>query len=399
MLFASFYGVFLRWIYLSLLAIFLAGIFRSALLHAQTAPSSPSQSATAAAQQAVLLEQQGRFAEAEQVWQGITVQNPRSVEAWAQLGLVRAQLENYPAAISAYEHALKLDPRLPGLQLDLGLAYFKSGKFHEAIVPLKAAAAEKPNDVGRKTLLGMSYFGTAQYHEAVPYLQAAVKASPENLQLRGVLAQSCLYARQYDCTLEQYKQIVVANPDSVQAHMLAGEAYDGLHQTDNAIAEFKAAEKAAPAEPNVHFGLGYLLWTQRRYEDAEREFQLEIRNDPNHAQALAYLGDVQMKSDNSSAAKRTLEQAVTAPGAARLAWLDMGILLAQEHQNDEAIVDLQHAIEMDPSEVDAHWRLARLYQSMGRTDKAKAEFAKTNELHKKTDEGLVQKISGATATH
>lgn len=387
MLFEFFCGVSVRLIRLSFLVfgILPAAAFSPADLYAQAA--SPSQ-------QAIALEQQGQLAEAEQAWQSITVQNPQSVEAWAHLGLVRARLENYPAAVTAYRQTLKLDPRLPGLQLDLGLALFKDGKFHDAIAPLKAASAEKPNDAGPKTLLGMSYYGTQQYREAVPYLEAAVKASPDNIQVRGVLAQSCLYAAQYNCTMEQYKRIIVTNPDSAPAHMLAGEAYDGLNRRDEAIAEFEAAEKAAPAQPNVHFGLGYLLWKQQSFEDAAREFRLEIQNDPSHAQALAYLGDTQMKNGGNAEAKATLQQAVKVPGAARLAWLDLGILLAQEHENDEAVADIRHAIEMDPSEVDAHWRLARLYQSMGRADEAKAEFAKTTALHKKADEGLVEKMSG-----
>jgi Tfp pilus assembly protein PilF len=49
---------------------------------------------------------------------------------------------------------------------------------------------------------------------------------------------------------------------------------------------------------------------------------------------------------------------------------------------------------MDPSEVDAHWRLARLYQTLGKKDEAKAEFAKASQLHEQKDEGLVRQMSG-----
>ena len=87
----------------------------------------------------------------------------------------------------------------------------------------------------------------------------AVKSEPDNLELRGVLAQACLNIRQYYCALEQDQQINKINPDSAQAHMLSGEALDGLRRTDEAIAEFRLAEKVSPNEPNVHFGLGYLL--------------------------------------------------------------------------------------------------------------------------------------------
>jgi tetratricopeptide (TPR) repeat protein len=343
--------------------------------------------------QAESLSAQGRLAEAERSWQAITTLDTNNARAWAQLGLVEAREANYPAAVEAYQRALKLSPGIPDLQLDLGLALFKQGKFAEAIGPLRAAAAAAPKDSSPQILLGMSYYGTEQFTNAVPYLQFAVKHSPENVELRSVLAQSCLYAKVYECTLEQYREIVASNPDSAQAHMLAGEALDGLERTNEAIEEFQAAAKAAPAEPGLHFGLGYLLWKQNRIDEAEREFRLQLQSDPNDGQALAYLGDIAIKRGNRGDAETILSRAVTVPGTVRLAWLDLGILSADKRQGEEAAADFRRAIEMDPTQADAHWRLARLYQSMGRAQEAKTEFAKVKELHQHSDNHLVEQMS------
>jgi tetratricopeptide (TPR) repeat protein len=282
---------------------------------------------------------------------------------------------------------------MTGLQLNLGLALFKQGKLKEAISPLRTAAAAAPTDAQPRILLAMSYFGSAQYAAALPYLRYAVEESPQNQELRSVLAQACLYAKQFACTLEQYKQIVAANPDSAPAHMLAGEADDGLNHTGDAVAEFQAAAKVAPTEPNVHFGLGYLLWKQHKYDEAAQEFQLELANDPDHAQALAYLGDSQTKLNQNGQAEATLEKAVQVPGATRMAWVDLGIVLAGAGKNGEAAADFQHAIQMDPSQVDAHWQLARLYRSEGKRAEAQAEFAKASALNQKQDQSLVQQMT------
>jgi hypothetical protein len=48
---------------------------------------------------------------------------------------------------------------------------------------------------------------------------------------------------------------------------------------------------------------------------------------------------------------------------------------------------------MDSEDVDAHWRLARLYASMGKQQEAKIEFARVNELHRQKDEPLAQKMT------
>ena len=68
-----------------------------------------------------------------------------------------------------------------------------------------------------------------------------------------------------------------------------------MGKTPEAIAEFQAALKVAPQEPNVHFGLGYLYWKSHQYDEAKSEFESELLIDPNHPQALAYLGDIEMK--------------------------------------------------------------------------------------------------------
>jgi Flp pilus assembly protein TadD len=65
--------------------------------------------------------------------------------------------------------------------------------------------------------------------------------------------------------------------------MLAGEALDGLNQTEEAIKQFREAEKVSPHEPDVHFGLGYLLWKNHSFDEAETELKLEVEDNPNHA--------------------------------------------------------------------------------------------------------------------
>jgi tetratricopeptide (TPR) repeat protein len=143
----------------------------------------------------------------------------------------------------------------------------------------------------------------------------------------------------------------------------------------------------------VHFGLGYLFWKQHRYQDAAEEFRKEIENQPMHASALAYLGDTELKLDHAAEAEAILRRAVHQAGATSLAWLDLGIVLAAQSKNDEAADDFRQAIQLDPGGVDAHWRLARLDQATGKTEEARAEFAKARALHEKADQGLVQQMT------
>ena len=47
--------------------------------------------------------------------------------------------------------------------------------------------------------------------------------------------------------------------------------------------------------------------------------------------------------------------------------MDMGVLLTQKKQYEEAAATLRKAIELDPTQPDAHYRLGHVYQAMGKS--------------------------------
>ena len=77
----------------------------------------------------------------------------------------------------------------------------------------------------------------------------------------------------------------------------------------------------------------------------------------------------------------------------RLGYLDLGILDASAGNNEEAKENFLHAIEMDPTQKDAHWRLGRLYLSMGRQKEAQTEFAKMSELEQKDRDKVAKQMA------
>ena len=163
----------------------------------------------------------------------------------------------------------------------------------------------------------MSHYGLGQFAEAAPYLKAAADADPQNLPVRLTLAHSYLWSKQYSRVLEVYKEILALDPDSAEADMLAGEALDEMNDAPGAIEMFRKAVKAKPDEPNVHFGLGYLLWSEKQFPEAIQEFQSELANDPNHVQSMLYTGDADIQMNQYTDAAPLLEKAVRLDSLAR----------------------------------------------------------------------------------
>jgi tetratricopeptide (TPR) repeat protein len=362
------------------------------------------QSQTAAAgddqrQTAIALEQQGNNAGAEDAWRNVLKVHPADAEACAHVGLLEARQEHYAEAVPFYRKALALNPAMPGLRLNLGLSLFKSGALKPAIqtfLPLlKNAPPSSPEELRLATLIGLAHYGLGEYATAVPYLKRAAAGDPQNLPFRLTLAQSCLWSKQYQCGLDVYKEILSLNAESAEADMLAGEALDEMKNTAGATEQFRAAVKADPREPNVHFGLGYLLWGLMQYDEAAQEFQAELANNPDHAQALAYLADTDMRLSHPEAAPPLLAKAIRIDPGIELAHLDLGVLNADAGHKEDALRELKIAERLTPNDQNVHWRLARFYQASGRKDEAKLEFDKTRSLQKADDATVLRKLHEA----
>lgn len=348
---------------------------------------------------AIALEKVGKNAEAETAWRGLLKLLPTSAEAYAHLGFLEAQQQRYAQAIPLYRKALALDPRMPALQMNLGLALFKAGELKDAIGIFESLLKQQPPsspEVQRlRTLIGMSHYGLGEYAAAVPYLKQVTVEDPQNLPFRLLLAHSCLWSKQYHCVLDVYREILNLNAESAEADMLAGEAMDEMQDHAGATQQFRAAVKANPKEPNVHFGLGYLLWTQGQYDEAALEFKAELVNVPNNAQALTYLADTLIKLNQPKDAHPLLEKAIRINPGMELAHVDLGIVEADAGNNETALRELKLAAKLSPNDIKPHYRLARLYQAMGRKQEATVEFEKTRSLTKAADESVFNQLKHA----
>lgn len=355
-----------------------------------------------ARQAALELEQRGSNAEAEANWRMYLETHPSSAEAYAHLGVLAARQERYSDAVASYRKALALHSTAPGVRLNLGLALFKSGQMKDAareFLPLyQVAPARSPERQRLAILLGMSYYGAGKFAPAVPYLKQAAAKDATNLPLRLALAHSCLWSKQYQCVLDTYHEILTLNAESAEADMLAGEALDEMKDVAGAIEQFRAALKADPHMPDAHFGLGYLLWTKRQYVEAGPEFEAELALNPNHAQALTYLGDVDKRLSKPDEAVEMLNKAVQIDASIELAHLDLGEIHAEAGRRDAALHEFELAGKLAPNDVNVHWRLARLYRTMGRQQEAKAEFAKASSITEAADTALIKRMNPSATT-
>jgi len=329
---------------------------------------------------AMALEQKGQNSEAEEIWGTIAKADARDAEALAHLGLLEARQEHYETAIDYYRRAVAINSDLPGLQMNLGLALFKVAQFPDAIKCFSSEIKRHPGGLRLTILLGMAHFGMKDYLIAIPYLQRATALDPQNLSLRITLAQSCLLSKEYQCVVKVQQQLLALKEESAQIDILAGEALDQMQQSVAALKQLRAAVLANPKEPNVHFGLGYLLWTQGKWEEAANELDLELQNDPQNVKTRIYLADSWVQLNEFAEALPGLENLDARDKSYPLVHRDLGIIYANSGRFEDAIRELMLAMESDPGNAELHLQAAIVYRTLGRRDQANAEIDRARKL-------------------
>ena len=130
----------------------------------------------------------------------------------------------------------------------------------------------------------------------------------------------------------------------------------------------------------MHFGLGYLLWAQGKWDEAANEFDLELQNDPQNVKARIYLADSWVQLNEFAKALPELENLDARDKSYPLVHRDLGIIYANSSRLEDAIRELRTAMESDPGDSELHLQAANVYRSLGRSDQANAEAERARKL-------------------
>jgi len=210
------------------------------------------------------------------------------------------------------------------------------------------------------------------------------------------------------------------NPQRTEESVLLETAKDA-EQSGNYAAAFDAWQRLASAtnRPDYLCKLGRGAQRLGRWTDAEKAFLDALRVDKTFPLAMVALGSLSLartdgdRSTNARTAKAWLKHAVAAtPSAMSLsllgaahdrleekeaakeafrkaieldetyseAYFNLGLLLANDGQNEQAERLLRTATQLDPNYHEAHGRLGILLQQLGRYSEAETELKRAIEI-------------------
>jgi tetratricopeptide (TPR) repeat protein len=177
-----------------------------------------------------------------------------------------------------------------------------------------------------------------------------------------------------------YLSLYRADPNSYRLHQLMADLNAAKGNDGKAIEEYRLAIESKPSLPNLHYGLGHLLWKDLKVSEARQEFEAELALNPQHAAALNDLGNTYLLEHQPEKAVPYLTRAMASDPHNADIHRDLGTAYSELRDYPKAEAEFKVAVSAD-RDGSVHYKLARVYQALGQKENAAREFERSTTLN------------------
>lgn len=254
--------------------------------------------------------------------------------------------------------------------------YLRAGKAKLAIeAARKGLAARDRADL--HNLLGKAYAADGDPVKATAEFQAAIERSRYDESFYFDLTQLQLKQQAFAEALQTLDAGRQHFDKSAQLELAAGVAYYGLRRFPEAIDSFLQTIRLSPALEQPYLFLGRMLdQAEGRLPKIMEASAAFAKNAPDNYVSTFVYGKT-LAVENPSEAAGMFRKSIASNGKFWESHFELGLLLEQAGKFQEASTEMLRVIELNPQDPAPHYRLARIYDRLGKPAEARTE----RELH------------------
>ena len=313
---------------------------------------------------------------AEQQFEKILALNPALAGAHANLGIARYLQAKYDPAIRSFLRALELQPEMTNVELYLGLSRARAGRVEEAHPALSKGFWNASDDDWRLEaglILVETHYARLEHDKALDVVRALQKAFPKNTDVLYIA-----YRLHSDLGAKAIADLVRAGADSARLHQVTAELLESEGDFPRAVRQYRKALEVNPRLAGANRALAVAIISSNPDEagsrEAEQALERELSLNPRDSRALYQLGEIHWRRGEPDQALARFSKAVEIHPNFVEGLIALGKVLTATEQVDRAAGYLERAVEIDPENDVAHYRLARAYRQMGRSEEAAKEL-------------------------
>jgi predicted Zn-dependent protease len=276
-----------------------------------------------------------------------------------------------PSRIDRLWQYLEADPANTNLLRDIAREGMSTGAFDQAVRALNKLAEQQSSDANDEAAAIHAQIKLGRVEQACERGQRALERWPGDAALRVETARALLNSHRFD---EAIAQTEGEFEDPILAQIAGELCLQAMwHKGETEAASGIAAHLAAqfPDNPRIAAQYSALLYDENRPKEAFEQARRAYAMSPLHAySALHVLASERLLNQDVPGALKLLDEAQRARTDDGRVWLLKGSAKLMSGQMDDAMVDLNRALEIFPDHPGTHLTVAWVYITQGQLDQA-----------------------------
>ncbi len=298
--------------------------------------------------------------------------------------LIRLYLKEktYEPALALLEDVLREDPHNLEATLRVGLIYVAQKKFKKAAARLQVVLEQRSDDVMVRDYLGLVFEQSERYDAAIQQYLAVLEINDQYLDTIFHLGHLYYQLKQFDASVPLLRKAVQLAPEQINSYLVLALSLTQLKRYVEAVAILEEGIVQHSEIPDLHYHLGIVHDKLDQDEGFIAQMEETVRLDPNHAEALNYLGYFYV------------EQGIKLPEAMGL--IERAVFLQPDNgyyldslawghfkmgKVHDALVGLKQATRLAPDDPVIIQHLGEVYLTLGRRDEAKKAWLRSLDLN------------------
>ncbi|UCC15205.1 MAG: tetratricopeptide repeat protein, partial [Gammaproteobacteria bacterium] len=222
--------------------------------------------------------------------------------------------------------------------LRAGMANERTGNYPAAVKAYERGLEVEPKNVELLNAKGFALFQQGKSEEAVVALEKALAVDPKHWKAHNNMALASIDIGELELAEAHYRESLAIEPQAAIYNDL-GFVLERQGLPEDAAEAYRKALELDPESASAHYNLGASLARSGEYEEAELHLRAALGTDPN---TQTYTG--------------------------------LGVVQWQQGRTDEAIANLEAAIEANPKNAAAYDYLGTIYVEQGKLEDAEATY-------------------------
>ncbi|MBI3441422.1 MAG: tetratricopeptide repeat protein [Proteobacteria bacterium] len=260
---------------------------------------------------------------------------------------------------------LKENPRDNDALVMKGSVAMAKGNADDAIVAFRSVLKDQPNSVNGLIMLADAHMLKNETDLARTTLQKAVELNPKSVQARLALASYYARSKDYDGALKQVDEALKISPNDLNALLARAGLMAGKGDAKGAESALEKVKAEHPDNPVGYYQLGQFFLSQKKYDNAIREFEAALKKTKDTFQILTAIVNTNVSRGKPDKAVARLNEIIKGSPDHIFAHELLGEVYGLQKKYEAAEKSFRKAIEVNPKWNVPYRNLANLYLVRG----------------------------------